>query len=55
MLDGASHRDIAIALLGIERAKADWADPSDSLRNRVRAALRRAKGLLNAGYLKLLQ
>jgi hypothetical protein len=58
-LDGAlaraSQRDIAIAVLGVERVKADWADPSDSMRNFVRAAIRRGTALMKTGYRKLLQ
>jgi hypothetical protein len=54
-LDGASHRDIAIAVFGIERVKADWADPSESLRNFIRAAIRRGKALMKGGYRNFLR
>jgi hypothetical protein len=54
-LTGASQREIAIAVLGIERVKADWAHPSDSMRNFVRAAVRRGTALMKGGYRKLLQ
>jgi hypothetical protein len=54
-LDGASHREIAIALFGLERVRADWTDPNDSLRNFVRAAIRRGKALMKSGYRNLLR
>src|SRR5262249_21203893 len=40
-LAGATHRDIATALFGHARAKADWNDPGDHLRDRIRRAIRR--------------
>lgn len=51
-IDGASQRDIAIALFGDRRAYADW---SDTLRDRIRRALRRARWLMNRGYFVLLR
>ena len=47
---GAGHRDIAIALFGAARVEADWADPRDHLRDRVRRAIRRGRALMDGGY-----
>ena len=54
-LYGASHRDIAIALFGPERVEADWNDPGENLRDRVRRAIKRGRNLMNGGYLKFLR
>nr|WP_274709279.1 DUF2285 domain-containing protein [Nitratireductor luteus] len=53
-LNGASHRDIAIALLGRERIQEDWADPGNHLRDRIRRAVLRGHTLMNSGYLDFL-
>ncbi|MDZ5698674.1 DNA -binding domain-containing protein [Chelativorans sp. M5D2P16] len=49
-LAGASHREIATALLGKQRVQADWTDPGDHLRDRIRRAIRRGHMLMNRGY-----
>jgi hypothetical protein len=54
-LAGAAHRDIAVALFGRARVEADWADPGDHLRDRVRRAVRRGRVLMDSGYLQLLR
>ena len=54
-LAGASHRDIAVALFGAERVKADWNDPGENLRDCVRRAVKRGRDLMNGGYLKFLR
>jgi hypothetical protein len=54
-LDGATQRDIAIALFGVPRVKADWAARNGNLRDRVRRAIRRARWLMDGGYLHLLK
>lgn len=58
-LDGslakAPQRDIAEAVLGRQRVKADWADPRGHLRDRIRRALRRGRWLMQKGYLNLLK
>ena len=54
-LAGASNRDIAIALFGPERVEADWTDPGENLRDRVRRAVKRGRDLMNGGYLKFLR
>jgi hypothetical protein len=51
---GASHRQIAAALFGQPRVDADWADPGNYLRDRVRRALRRGRALTNGGYTQFL-
>ncbi|WP_292675169.1 DUF2285 domain-containing protein [Mesorhizobium sp.] len=47
---GASHREIAEALIGEPRIQADWKDPRDHLRDRIRRAIRRGHALMNGGY-----
>jgi hypothetical protein len=49
-LDGASYRDIAVALFGEARVEADWTDPRRHLRDRVRRAVRRGRALMGGGY-----
>ena len=48
--DGASHREIATALVGRQRVQADWADPGDHLRDQIRRAVRRGRALMNGGF-----
>ncbi|TCU51832.1 hypothetical protein EDF58_1185 [Novosphingobium sp. PhB57] len=52
--DGASHRDLACALVGPTVVDADWNDPSDSLRSRVRRLTRQARAMALGGYRGLL-
>jgi hypothetical protein len=52
---GASHRQIAVALFGRQRVEADWADPGDHLRDRVRRALRKGRAFMNGGYRQFLR
>ena len=54
-LAGASQREIADALFGAERVRADWSDPGDHLRDRVRRAIRRGRTLMNGGYFDFLR
>ena len=54
-IDRSSRRDIAGALFGASRVNADWADPGDNLRDQARRAVRRARWLMNGGYLTLLK
>lgn len=54
-LAGASHREIAEALMGEERVDDDWNDPGDHLRDRIRRAIRRGRALINGGYLDFLR
>lgn len=49
-LDGASHRDIAEALIGGPRVQTDWTDPRDHLRDHIRRAVHRGRALTNGGY-----
>ncbi|WP_244749626.1 DNA -binding domain-containing protein [Mesorhizobium sp. L-2-11] len=49
-LGGASHRQIAMALLGRQRVRADWTDPRNHLRDRIRRAVRRGHMLMDRGY-----
>ena len=54
-LAGASQREIAIAIVGPRRVEADWGDPGDHLRDRIRRAVRRGRTLMERGYLALLR
>ncbi|TIP78176.1 MAG: DUF2285 domain-containing protein, partial [Mesorhizobium sp.] len=38
-LAGAPHRELAEVLIGQRRVHADWADPRDHLRDRIRRAV----------------
>jgi hypothetical protein len=49
-LAGASQRAIAKELIGEARVQADWNDPRDHLRDRIRRAIRRGRILMNGGY-----
>lgn len=51
---GASHREIAVALFGAERAACDWNETSDSLRSRVRRLAREAARFAAGSYRRLL-
>lgn len=53
-LNGASHREIAEALLGRARVDADWSDPRGHLRDHVRRAVSRGYALMNGGYRQFL-
>lgn len=59
VLDGwlarTSQHDIAKAILGRQRVNADWTDPRDHLRDRIRRAVRRGRCLMQRGYLTLLK
>ena len=59
VLDGslatASQRDIAEAIIVRERVNADWTDPRDHLRDRLRRAVRRGSRLTQLEYLRLLR
>ncbi|WP_245270466.1 DUF2285 domain-containing protein [Mesorhizobium ciceri] len=49
-LAGASHRELAEVLVGQRRVDADWSDPRDHLRDRIRRAVARGRALMNSGY-----
>jgi len=46
---GASQREIAVVLFGIERVSSDWRTVSDSLRSRVRRLVREARRMTARG------
>lgn len=58
-LDGwaahAPYREIALALFGQKAVDADWRDPRDYLRDRVRRAIRRGRMLMDTGYRSFLR
>lgn len=58
-LDGenatASHREIAVALFGVERVQSSWNDPRGHMRDNVRRALKRGRALMKGGYIRLLR
>lgn len=47
---GASHRKIAESLMDEERVNADWTDPGENLRDRIRRAVQRGQMLMKGGY-----
>ncbi|PBB40091.1 hypothetical protein CK222_30070 [Mesorhizobium sp. WSM3866] len=53
-LAGASHRELAEALIGQARVHADWRDPGGHLRDRIRRAVSRGRALMNGGYQEFL-
>ena len=53
--DGASQREIAIALFGDDRVTAQWHGRSDSLRSLVRRLVKDAASLASGGYRSLLK
>lgn len=48
--EGASQREIAACLFGVERMTPDWRTVSDSLRSRVRRLVREARHMAAGGY-----
>lgn len=52
---GASQREIAELLFGVEQARVDWNGASDSLRSRVRRLVKEARRLAAGGYRSLLR
>ncbi|WP_419808606.1 DNA -binding domain-containing protein [Sphingomonas sp.] len=54
LADGATHRQIAAALFGEDRARLAWNGTSDSLRSQVRRLVAAARALSLGGYQKLL-
>lgn len=54
-LAGASHRDIAVTLLGSRRVADAWADPRRNLSDQVRRAVSRGRFLMKRGYLDLVK
>ena len=47
---GASQREIAEVLFGVDRVARDWRDPSDSLRSQIRRLVREARVMARGGY-----
>lgn len=52
---GASHRDIAIALYGAPRVRADWSSHSDYLLSRIRRRIAEARRMEQGGWRTLLR
>jgi hypothetical protein len=52
---GASQREIAELLVGVEQARFDWNGASDSLRSRIRRLVKEARRLAAGGYRSLLR
>jgi hypothetical protein len=52
--DGASYRDIAVALFGEGRVRADWRARSDFLLSQIRRRAAEARRMLAGGYRTLL-
>lgn len=55
LADGASQREIGMALFGDERVRHDWNPASDSLRSRVRRLVREARAMARGGYRQLMR
>jgi len=51
---GASQREVAEALFGLERVRTDWNQPSDYMRSQVRRMLRGARQMSRGGWRTLL-
>ena len=54
VLSGASQRDVASALFGVDRAMASWT-PDGELRARTRHYVRRGRELMTGAYMHMLQ
>ena len=52
---GASQRELAELLFGVDRTRAEWQGISESLRSRVRRIVRQVEGLLKGGYRSLMR
>jgi hypothetical protein len=52
---GATQREVAEILVGVEQARFDWNGASDSLRSRVRRLVKEARRLAAGGYRSLLR
>ena len=52
---GASQRDVAELVFGIERTRAEWHGPSESLRSRVRRLIGEVSRLAAGGYRRLMR
>jgi hypothetical protein len=55
LVSGASRREIAAALFGIERVAAEWPGASDSLRSQVKRLARDARAMARGGYRSLMR
>lgn len=53
--EGASQREIAVALFGAERIATDWHGGSDSLRSHVRRLIKLGQAMAAGGYRRLLR
>lgn len=53
--EGASQREIAVALFGAERIATDWQGGSDSLRSHVRRLIKLGQAMAAGGYRRLLR
>jgi hypothetical protein len=52
---GASHREIALAIYGVERVRMDWNDPREHLKDHIRKTIRRGLGWVEGGYRSFLK
>lgn len=52
---GASQREIGVALFGDEQVTRDWVGESDSLRSRVRRLVHEARAMAGGGYRQLMR
>ncbi len=54
-LAAAPRRELAYALYGSHRVNADWGDPRNHLRDRLRRSIARGRALMQRGYLSFLK
>lgn len=53
-LAGASHREIAAGLIGVDRVRDSWRNDNDNLKNRIRRAVQRGRMLMTKDYRRFL-
>jgi len=52
---GATRREIARVIYGDAAVAAQWADPSETMKDRVKRSIKRGERLMNGGYRTLLR
>ena len=52
---GATRREIARVIYGDTAVAAQWSDPSETMKDRVKRSIKRGERLMNGGYRALLR
>ncbi len=52
---GATRREIASVIYGEPAVSAEWSDPSERMKDRVKRSIKRGLRMMNGGYRKLLR